>query len=225
MTKGKILVVEDEIQIAGKIAKYLAKNDYKPIVLNSGELVVETVKTEFPDLIVLDIMLPVKDGIECCKEIRSFTNTPIIMLTAKKSENDRVLGLRLGADDYVCKPFSAKELILRIDAIVRRCSIKKPTIQDGIFLDKEGYVLKKLDKKVNLTRLEFSLFSLLYNRPGRIFSRGQIIELAYKTEKDISERAIDSHVKNIRKKVKAIGIEQNIIETIYGEGFKYIPPD
>jgi len=147
------------------------------------------------------------------------------MLTARKTENDRVVGLQAGVDDYVCKPFSAKELMLRIQAILRRSGISSKNEVNGLQLDKNGFLLKYNDKEVKLTNLEFSLLNLLIHKPGRIFSREQIIELAYKNDRDISDRAIDSHIKNIRKKVRSINIEQNIIETTYGAGFRFIPMD
>ena len=221
----KILIVEDEREIAAQVAKYIIREGHKPIILNSGELVIETVKQELPDLIVLDVMLPVKNGVTCCKEIRSFSDIPIIMLTARKTENDRVVGLQAGVDDYVCKPFSAKELMLRIQAILKRSGISSKNDVNGLQLDKNGFLLKYNEKEVKLTNLEFSLLNLLIHKPGRIFSREQIIELAYKNDRDISDRAIDSHIKNIRKKVRSINIEQNIIETTYGAGFRFIPMD
>jgi len=219
----KVLVVEDEREIAAQVAKYIIREGYKPIVLNSGEMVIETVKEELPDIILLDVMLPVKDGVQCCKEIREFSETPIIMLTARKTENDRIVGLQAGVDDYVCKPFSAKELMLRIQAILKRSGIENNQKFSGLQLDKNGLFLKFDNKETKLTNLEFSLLNLLMQKPGRIYSREQIIELAYKNERNISDRAIDSHIKNIRKKVRSLDIENNIIETTYGAGFRYVP--
>ncbi len=218
----KVLVVEDERMIAAQVAKYLVREGYQPIILNSGEQVIATVKQELPDIIILDVMLPVKDGIQCCKEIREFSEIPIIMLTAKKGEDDRVLGLQAGVDDYVCKPFSAKELMLRIKAILKRSGIVNNIDVAGLRLDKNGYLLRFNDKEAKLTNLEFSLLSLLMQKSGRIYSREQIIELAYQNDRDISDRAIDSHIKNIRKKARTLGIENNLIETIYGAGFRYV---
>jgi len=219
----KVLVVEDEREIAAQVAKYITREGYKPIVLNSGEMVIETVKQELPDIILLDVMLPVKDGVQCCKEIREFSDTPIIMLTARKTENDRIVGLQAGVDDYVCKPFSAKELMLRIQAILKRSGIENTPELSGLQLDKNGFFLKFDNKSIKLTNLEFSLLNLLMQKPGRIYSREQIIELAYKNERNISDRAIDSHIKNIRKKVRSLDIDNNIIETTYGAGFRYVP--
>ena len=219
----KVLVVEDEREIAAQVSKYIAREGYKSIVLNSGETVIEVVKKELPDIIVLDVMLPVKDGVTCCKEIREFSDIPIIMLTARKTENDRIIGLQAGVDDYVCKPFSAKELILRIKAILRRSGVSNNVASTGFQLDKNGYILKYNDQQIKLTHIEFALLNLLCQKPGRIYTREQIIEYAYNKDRDISDRAIDSHIKNIRKKIRLINIEQNVIETTYGAGFRFIP--
>jgi len=145
------------------------------------------------------------------------------MLTARKTENDRIVGLQAGVDDYVCKPFSAKELMLRIQAILKRSGIENTLEASGLQLDKNGFFLKFDNKAIKLTNLEFSLLNLLMQKPGRIYSREQIIELAYKNERNISDRAIDSHIKNIRKKVRSLDIDNNIIETTYGAGFRYVP--
>jgi len=221
----KVLIVEDEREIAAQVAKYITREKYKPIVLNSGEKVIETVKNELPDIILLDVMLPVKDGVTCCKEIRAFSDTPIIMLTARKTESDRILGLQAGVDDYVCKPFSAKELMLRIQAVLKRSGVVQDVVSTGLQLDKNGYLLKYNKQEIKLTHLEFSLLNLLSKKPGRIYSRAQIIELAYNNDRDISDRAIDSHIKNIRKKLRLINIDKNVIETTYGAGFRFIPID
>jgi len=218
----KVLIVEDESMIAAQVAKYITHEGYQPIILNSGEKVIETVKLQLPDIIILDVMLPVKDGVTCCKEIREFSDTPIIMLTAKKTENDRVIGLQAGVDDYVCKPFSAKELMLRIKVILKRAGITNKVADSGLMLDKDGFLLKFQNSEIKLTNLEFSLLKLLMHKPGRIYSRELILELAYNNNRDISDRAIDSHIKNIRKKIRKINVEQNVIETIYGAGFRFI---
>jgi len=218
----KVLIVEDESMIAAQVAKYITHEGYQPIILNSGEKVIETVKLQLPDIIILDVMLPVKDGVTCCKEIREFSDTPIIMLTAKKTENDRVIGLQAGVDDYVCKPFSAKELMLRIKVILKRAGITNKVADSGLMLDKNGFLLKFQNSEIKLTNLEFSLLKLLMHKPGRIYSRELILELAYNNNRDISDRAIDSHIKNIRKKIRKINVEQNVIETIYGAGFRFI---
>lgn len=217
-----LLIVEDEPDIAAYIYKYFQKSDFSPTVLNSGEHVVSTVSQTNPDIILLDVMLPIKDGVTCAKEIREFSNVPIIMLTAKNADIDRIIGLQAGVDDYVCKPFNAKELVLRTMAILRRCKVNAKT--SGLTLDTDTLMLRYNNgESIKLTKLEYALFSLLYNRPSRIFSREQVINLAYQDSHDITERAVDSHVKNLRKKIKSFGIDQVVIDCIYGAGYQYIP--
>ncbi|WNC72516.1 response regulator [Thalassotalea psychrophila] len=217
----KILVVEDESQIAKYIYKYLTLEGFEVTLLNSGEFFIQTVQQDPPSLVVLDLMLPVKDGVACCKELREFSDIPVIMLTAKSTEVDRIIGLEAGADDYVCKPFSAKELVLRVKAILRRFKIAET--QSGLILNKGSLKLEYQDDSIKLTKLEFSLMELLYRKPSRIFSRQQIMSIAYMEEKDITDRAVDSHVKNLRKKIRSLNIESIVIDCVYGAGYQYLP--
>jgi two-component system response regulator BaeR len=220
---AKILVVEDESQIAKYIYKYLTLGGFDVVLLNSGEFVIQTVQQESPSLILLDVMLPIKDGVTCCKEIREFSDVPIIMLTAKIAEIDRIIGLEAGADDYVCKPFSAKELVLRVKALLRRFKITE--VQSGLSLNKNVLKLEYQNESVKLTKLEFGLMELLHGKPSRIFSRQQIMDIAYLEEKDITDRAVDSHVKNLRKKIRLLNIDSVVIECVYGAGYQYLPVD
>lgn len=218
---AKILIVEDERQIAEYLVKYFKKADFDTLLLNSGEHVVKEVKAQSPDIIVLDLMLPEKDGISICMELREFSDIPVIMLTAKKTEIDRIIGLEAGADDYVCKPFNAKELVLRAKAILKRLNISSEN--HSLKLNQDNQILSFNTKSVSLTKLEFALAKLLFAKPCRIFSRQQIISLAYNNDKDIFERAVDTHIKNIRKKIKQLGIDETVIEGVYGAGYKYLP--
>ncbi len=218
----RILIVEDEIAIANHLTKFLNKNGYAVEHLDSGLEVVEKVKQNQPDLIVLDIMLPHKDGVTCCKEIRQFSDVPIVMLTAKVEEIARIIGLKAGADDYVCKPFSATELVLRIKAILMRSN--KATHSNNLTLDTENFTVQYKQHCCELSQIEFLLFNLLYQKPGRIYSRGQMVELAYPDNRDILDRAIDSHIKNVRKKLKGLEIEENIIDSVYGAGYRFLTP-
>ena len=217
----KVLVVEDEIRITAQIANYLVNEGYQPIILHSGENVVDTVKNELPDIIILDVMLPVKDGVTCCREIREFSDIPILMLTAKKAENDRIIGLEAGVDDYVCKPFSVKELMLRIKVILKRVGIEGKPAVTALFLDKNSASLKYQDNAVGLTSMEFSFLRLLMQKSGRVYSREQLIDFSYKKDGDTLGKTIDSHIKNIRKKIVKLGVNEMVIETIYGIGFRY----
>lgn len=223
---ANILIVEDDLEIAENVALFLQASNFTTQHLESGEYVVETVRENEPDLILLDLMLPVMDGLECCKQIRTFSEVPIVMLTAKTQEISRLIGLEAGADDYICKPFSAPELVLRIKAILKR-TLKHKTkeVEDKDFqLNMETFQLSYQGKNAELTHLEFNLFAVLYQQPLRIYSRAQILDLAYSDMRDISDRAIDSHVKNIRLKAKKIGMEANIIESVYGAGYRYVKP-
>lgn len=217
-----ILLVEDDIEIAENVLLFLDAQNYNTTHLTTGEFVVNTVQKSQPDLVLLDLMLPIKSGTECCKEIRTFSDVPIIMLTAKVEEIDRLVGLEAGADDYVCKPFSAMELMLRIKAILKRTN-KKP-IDSVLKLNTETFKLTYQLNSTDLTHLEFSLFNLLYQQPERIYSRGQILDLAYPDMRDISDRTVDAHVKNIRKKVSSLGLVDTVIESVYGAGYRLIMP-
>lgn len=218
-----ILVVEDDLEIAENLILFLQAGDFETLHLSSGENVVSTVKKKEPDLILLDLMLPVVDGTTLCKQIREFSEVPIIMITAKVEEVDRLIGLEAGADDYVCKPFSAAELVLRIKAILRRTTSNKTSTVFSI--NEQKFQLSYRGIICELTSVEFALFGLLSNRPGQIYSRNQIIDLAYPNTHDISDRTIDTHVKNIRNKIKKIGIESMVIESVYGAGYRYIEPE
>jgi len=220
---SRILIVEDEVAIANHLTKFLNKDGYAVEHLDSGLEVVEKVKQNQPDLIILDLMLPHKDGVTCCKEIREFSDVPIIMLTAKAEEIERIIGLKAGADDYVCKPFSAVELTLRIEGMLRR--LKQKSTSQHFSLNTDTYLISFENKTCELTHLEFLLFNLLYQKPGRIYSREQIIELAYPTSAETNDRAIDCHIKNIRKKFKTLGLVSNTIESVYGAGYRFIIPE
>jgi len=217
-----ILLVEDDLEIAENVLLFLDAHEYKTTHLTTGEFVVERVLIDQPDLVLLDLMLPVKDGTQCCKEIREFSDIPIIMLTAKVEEIDRLVGLEAGADDYVCKPFSAMELMLRIKAILKRTY--KNTATNSFSLNLNSLKLSYFKQTIELTHLEFNLFNLLYQSPERIYSRAQILDLAYPDMRDISDRTVDAHVKNIRNKIKSLGINEVVVESVYGAGYRFVKP-
>jgi two-component system response regulator BaeR len=219
----KILIVEDEEAIEKYLTKFLQKENFAVDALATGINIAEYYQKNQPDLIILDVMLPGKDGITCCKELREISDVPIIMLTAKVEEIDRIIGLRAGADDYVCKPFSAVELVLRIQQILKRS--EKPIIDNSFLLNVQNFQISHQGKVAELTQLEFALFQVLYNCPHRIFSRDEIIERAYPDRRDIFDRAIDSHVKNIRKKIKSLALEETVIDSVYGAGYRYLPKE
>jgi two-component system response regulator BaeR len=218
----KILIVEDEQKIAELLRDYLIQSSFDPTILDNGLDVVPYVRENKPDLIILDLMLPGRDGMEICKEIRTFTNLPIIMVTAKVEEIDRLLGLELGADDYVCKPFSPREVVARVKAVLRR-TIGTTTIQaKELILDEARYQASLHGIDLQLTAVEFKLLSFLAAHPGRIYSRNQLMEQIYTDPRIVSDRTIDSHIKKLRKKIAALSLDEELIGSVYGVGYKFI---
>ncbi|MEL0645884.1 response regulator [Pseudoalteromonas agarivorans] len=223
MTKQKILIVEDEKNIAEVLIAYSQQQGYITEYFNTGKGVVDFVKHNVPDLILLDLMLPYVDGLTICKQIREFSSIPIIMVTAKHEEIDRLKGLELGADDYICKPFSPKEVMARIKAVLRRTSQpKNNVISYGEFeLFKEDYVALVHGENLAFTAVEFKVFLLFISHVGRVFSREDIINSVYNHTVEISDRNIDNHIKNIRKKINDIKSDLNPITAVYGVGYKF----
>lgn len=222
---ARILIVEDEARLAGLLADYLAAAGYAADCLGDGREVVPWVKAHAPDLIVLDLMLPGRDGLELCREIRGFSSVPIIMATARAEEIDRLLGLELGADDYICKPYSPREVVARVKAVLRRLQPAAPGAHDpaGLVLDEAGFRVRCGGGEVELTAVEFHLFATLYREPGRIFSRAQLMDRIYADQRVVSDRTIDSHIKKLRKKLAEACPEQELIHSVYGAGYRYEP--
>ena len=215
----KILIVEDDLDIAENLVLFYQHHGFNTLVLDDGAQVAEQVLAFQPDLIILDVMLPNRSGVECCHEIRSFSNVPVIMLTAKVTQSDKYLGLEAGADDYVCKPFDINELILRSKGILNRT---KGTITfSKLTVLQEQTKVIYLGKNIELSVIEFNLFYLLYSNPQVIYSRDQILHLAYPQYRHITDRTIDSHVKKIRIKFKDAGVQENPIESVYGAGYRF----
>ncbi len=220
---GKILIVEDEQRLAGILADYLRQAGFKPHCLADGRQVTPWVRDRRPELILLDLMLPGKDGIEICKEIRAFSDIPIIMVTARVEEIDRLLGLELGADDYICKPYSPREVVARVKAVLRRSGGQQTPHAQGLVLDEPGYRARLHGSDLDLTAVEFKLLHLLAAHPGRIYSREQLMERIYADRRIVSDRTIDSHVKKLRKKIAAVNPQQELIRSVYGVGYKFEP--
>ncbi|MCF6434456.1 MULTISPECIES: response regulator [Pseudoalteromonas] len=215
-----ILIVEDDFDIAEQVMLFFKASGFQTTHIADGAQVVPWVQDNQPDAIVMDIMLPNQDGVECMKQIRLFSMVPIVMMTAKVAEADRLKGLEFGADDYVCKPFSAAELVMRIKAILRRCLPTAET-QQKVIVDESQLSVAICNKSLSLTKVEFDVFALLYNAPSRVFSRQQILDFIQPDNFDISDRVIDSHIKNIRKKVKQLGFSAKLIGSVYGAGYRY----
>ncbi|WP_085298544.1 response regulator [Cognaticolwellia mytili] len=218
---ARILVVEDEIKIAQLLYDYMAQAQFNVTMLHDGAAVIEELQSQTYDMVLLDLMLPVKDGLTLCKEIRIFSNIPIIMITARVEEIDRLIGLELGADDYICKPFSPREVVARVKATLRR--YKNPdteTIKKPIFLNEEKYQATLYGQAVELTAIEFNLLKVLSKEPGRIYSRAQLINQVYNDHRVVSERTIDSHIKKLRKKINSLNADSEIIQSVYSVGYK-----
>lgn len=216
-----ILIVEDEIKLANLLMDYFKLTDYEPHSIHHGDEVIAWVKAYQPKAILLDIMLPGKDGIELCKEIRQFSNVPILMVTAKVDEIDRLLGLELGADDYICKPFSPREVVARVKAVLRRTHVTDSS-KISLVLDEHRFIVSYHGQEVSLTPVEFQLLKPLVGKPGRIFTREQLMDNMYSDQRIVSNRTIDSHIKKLRKKLTDISENEDFIQSVYGAGYRLI---
>lgn len=228
---ASLLIVEDEPKIARLMADYLENNNFAPTIIANGNDVMPWLTQHVPALVLLDVMLPGKDGLTLCREIRQhWPNLPIIMVTAKVEEVDRLLGLELGADDYVCKPFSPREVVARVKAVLRRSQAaaqvddaSDTTPQAPVTLDEEGWQALANGHDLGLTAVEFQLLRVMMQSPGRIFSREQLMDHMYRDNRIVSERTVDSHIKKLRKKIHEALPELEIIRSVYGVGYKYQP--
>ena len=224
---ARILVVEDEADIASVVLDYLRHAGYAAEHIADGRTALARIREAPPDLTLLDIMLPGLDGLEVLCQVRRTLHSPVIMLTARVEEVDRLIGLELGADDYICKPFSPREVVARVKAVLRRGGLPGVSVQDAsaLALDETLWQARLHGQPLALTRREFRLLQALTRQSGRIFSRAQLLDLAYGDTLDVNERAIDSHIKNLRKKLKAAGDgEHDWIRSVYGVGFAFDPP-
>lgn len=219
-----ILIVEDEIKIARLLSDYMMDAGFSAQMLHHGDEVLPWFESNTAELMLLDLMLPGTDGMTICKKIRMHSEMPIIMLTAKVEEIDRLLGLEIGADDYICKPFSPREVVARVKAVLRRSLADNTTssnTQDSVWLDESGYQLVLNEKKIELTAVEFKLFQTLFKHPGHIFSRDRLMQNIYDDHRIVTDRTVDSHIKKLRKKLNAIGADDSVIHSVYGVGYKY----
>lgn len=227
MTKQHILIVEDEIKIATLIGKYLALEGYDSSHVIDGKDAINAYQTCQADLIVLDLMLPNINGIDICKSLREISNVPIIMLTARVEEIDKLIGFDVGADDYVCKPFKPKELMARIKAILHRCNLssntQSSTIMSGVIkIDITTHKVFVKDKEVTLTFNEFNLLKIFLEFPDKVYSRQELLKITQGKYFESYERTIDSHIKNLRKKLTKVDPNTQHIKSIYGVGYQYI---
>jgi len=220
-----VLVVEDDPKIAALLVDYLKANAYAAEHIANGSEVVPRVQAQAPAAIILDLMLPGMDGMDVCKALRRFSSVPILMLTARVEEIDRLLGLELGADDYVCKPFSPREVIARVKALVRRAEgrVAGESLAGGFIVDDATRRVRLGERALPLTPVEFRLLKVLISQPGRVFSRDQLLDTIHEDFRDVSDRAVDSHIKNIRRKIDALVPDLDCIQSVYGVGYRFEP--
>lgn len=219
-----VLIVEDEPKLGQLLFDYLQASGYVPALLMRGDEVIPYVQKHFPDLILLDLMLPGLDGISVCRELRQFSDVPVIMVTAKTEEIDRLLGLEIGADDYVCKPFSPREVVARVKTILRRCQHSSTSANHHgtqLIIDENAFQVRYGDKLLELTPAEFRLLKFLSDNAGTVFSRDQLLDILYDDHRVVTDRTIDSHVKNLRRKLESLDNEKTFIRSIYGLGYRW----
>lgn len=230
----RILIVEDEPKIARLVADYLEGSGFATHHLEHGDSVLAWLDQarqheRLPDLVLLDLMLPGTDGLTLCREIRQrWPRIAVVMLTARVEEVDRLLGLELGADDYICKPFSPREVVARVKAVLRRSlALAEPGSQSGsdLVLDDDGWRALADGRDLALTAVEFQLLKVMMHAPGRIFSRDQLMDHMYRDHRIVSERTVDSHVKKLRRKIGEVWPEREVIRSVYGVGYKYQPEE
>jgi len=220
-----VLIVEDEPKIAQSISDYLSYCGYTTHMISNGDEVISWVKAHSPSVVLLDLMLPGKDGLAICQELRSFSQIPVIMLTAKRKKFDRLLGLEIGADDYICKPFSLEELAARIKAVLRRYQ-HNPSVEETkleLELNKGNNSANYEGNSVELTAIELNMLERLTRRPGTIFGRSDLMDVAYVDGRIVNDRTVDSHIRKVREKLKLIAPDKQFIHSIYGIGYKFEP--
>ncbi len=218
-----ILIVEDDIDTAIVVEKYLQADGHSTHILTTGNGVIAWVKEHQPALIMLDLMLPQIDGLSILRKLRTFTEVPVIITTARIMESDRIKGLDLGADDYVCKPYSAREIVARARALIRRSSSTEKRVEDRITIHPDTLKACYGKSCIELGLIEFKLLELFHRNPERIYSREQIINHIYKDSRNTSDRTVDSHIRNLRKKLKSLFDNTEIIQSVYGAGYRYSP--
>jgi two-component system alkaline phosphatase synthesis response regulator PhoP len=220
-----ILIIEDEPKVAGLARDYLEQGGFRVLLAVDGNNGLSMARSEHPELIVLDLLLPGLDGLDVCRILRRESDVPIIMLTARSEETDRLIGLELGADDYITKPFSPRELVARVRALLRR--VKGAVYQPGIIrirdlvIDIDSHRLTRAGENIHLTRIEFNLLKILVQHPGQIYSRARLLEKLHGVAFDGYDRSVDAHIKNLRRKIEWDSTAPSYILTVYGLGYKF----
>jgi len=216
-----VLIVEDEVKIASLLQDYLRQSGYETDSLYNGSEVEGWLAENSTDIVLLDLMLPGQTGVDICKDVRKSSALPIIMITAKVEEIDRLLGLELGADDYICKPFSPREVVARVKAVLRRTDNTESLSDKGLVLDTQTYKATVNGQNLDLTAVEFQLLKVLSDQPGRIFSRSVLVDKIYNDGRVVSDRTIDSHIKKLRKKIADVLPDVELIHSLYAVGYKF----
>jgi len=219
---ARVLIVEDERDLAAIMLDYVRAAGFDARSVADGSAALAEVRAGAADLLVLDIMLPGLDGLAVCAAVREFSDLPIIMVTAKVEEIDRLLGLETGADDYLCKPFSPRELVARIKALLRRT---RPAANNTntLEIDAAARSVRVLGRALELTRTEFDLLAAMAKRPGTIFSRAQLLDIANRDNLEVADRAVDTHIKNLRRKLARAAPDADWIRSIYGLCYRFDP--
>ncbi|PHM45832.1 response regulator in two-component regulatory system with BaeS [Xenorhabdus mauleonii] len=222
-TQYTVLIVEDEPKLGQLLVDYLQSADYQTQWLKRGDEVIAHVQKHQPHIILLDLMLPGLDGLSICREIRKFSDIPIVMMTAKTEEIDRLLGLEIGADDYICKPYSPREIVARVKTILRRCYRPKDIVseQGALSIDENHFQARYLEHVLELTPVEFRLLKIMASQPGRVFTRDQLLNNLYNDHRIVNDRTIDSHIKNLRRKLELLDEDKSFIRSIYGLGYRW----
>lgn len=220
---SQILIVEDEPKLGQILIDYLQAAGYTTKWLTQGDEVVPLVRAHPPALILLDLMLPGSSGLSICRDIRQFSDVPIIMVTAKTEEIDRLLGLEIGADDYICKPYSPREVVARVKVILRRCFRPDDNPGDNVSLriDEACFQASYLGHELDLTPAEFRLLKTLSMKPGYVFTREALLNNLYDDYRVVTDRTIDSHIKNLRRKLELIDGQKPFIRAVYGVGYRW----
>ncbi len=226
MLPGSILIVDDDVKLCALLRSYFEQEQFIVYVANDGATALSIIRRHEPQIMVLDLMLPAMDGFEVCRRVRQFSDIPIIFLTAKDDETDRLVGLNIGADDYVTKPFNVKELIARVQSLLRRAHGEVIqhhscyTVRD-LLIDRKKFMVFRNNEPISLTPTEFNILDILASSPDRVFSRMQIMEKTQGGYFEGYERTIDTHIRNIRKKLEPKSIKPQYILTVYGIGYKF----
>ncbi|AMO93284.1 transcriptional regulatory, C terminal family protein [Collimonas fungivorans] len=221
MHQGHILIVEDEPRLAAILSEYLIAAGYTSHWVAEGMAALPAFHAELPDLVLLDLMLPGRDGIDICRELRHDGQVPVIIVTARVEEIDRLLGMEIGADDYICKPFSPREVVARVTAVLRRHRyIPSPKNVEILIIDPLACRASVNGRLLALTPVEFRLLSLLHNADGRLLSRNQLLDRLYDDRRIVTDRTIDSHVRNLRRKLVDVGGNEDWVKSIYGIGYR-----